>query len=171
MTDPADDAVNDFWNEAKRRIHLEEVSVYIGPSPIAAVPPPAWSFGATPEQADALLDLVLDGTKTATAGALSDYETDDSPLPEPGSMGIVLDGSGNPRALVATTDVRVVRFDEVDAEHARLEGEDDRTLEQWRHVHERFFTEHAAHGFSADMKVVLERFKVVYPKPPSRPRA
>ncbi|GAA3832307.1 ASCH domain-containing protein [Nocardioides panacisoli] len=167
--DPDDEAINDFWNEAKRRIHLEEVSVYVGPSPLAAVPPPAWSFGSA-EQGDALLALVLDGTKTATASALRDYESEDSPLPEPGSMGIVLDGSGNPRALVATTDVRVARFDEVDAEHARLEGEGDRSLDHWREVHERFFAEHAPGGFSPDMKVVLERFKVVYP-PSSRPHA
>ncbi|HWJ81015.1 MAG TPA: ASCH domain-containing protein [Nocardioides sp.] len=166
MTEPAADAVNAFWNEAKRRIHLEEMSVYVGPSPLAAVPPPAWSFGGTPEQADELLDLVLAGTKTATAGALWDYEAEDSPLPEAGQLGIVLDGAGNPRALLATTDVRVVPFDEVDAEHARLEGEGDRTLAHWREVHERFFTEHAAHGrgFSPDMPVVLERFKVVFPQ-------
>jgi uncharacterized protein YhfF len=170
VTSTADEAVNDFWNEAKRRIHLEEVAVYVGPSPIAAVPPPAWSFGATPEQADALLALVLAGTKTATAGALSDYEADGSPLPEPGTLGIVLDGSGKPRALVVTTDVRVVPFDEVGEEHARLEGEGDRTLEHWREVHEAFFADHAPGGFSPDMKVVLERFKVVYPKPASRSR-
>ena len=49
------------------------------------VPPAAWSFGATPEQADELLDLVLDGTKTATASALWDYDADDEPLPEAGA--------------------------------------------------------------------------------------
>lgn len=166
MSDPEQDSLNGFWNEAKRRIHLEEVSVYMGPSPLAAVPPPAWSFGGTAEQADELLALVLDGTKTATASALSDYDADESPLPEPGSMGIVLDGAGSPRALLVTTDVRVVPFDEVDEEHARLEGEGDLTLAHWREVHERFFAEHAedGHGFAPDMPVVLERFKVVYPQ-------
>lgn len=163
----ADDAVNDFWNEAKRRIHLEEISVYVGPSPLASVPPPAWSFGGTAEQADALLALVLDGRKTATASALWEYDAEDSPLPESGNLAIVLDGSGRPRALLATTEVSVVPFDEVDEEHARLEGEGDGTLAHWREVHERFFSEHAAddHGFSPDLPVVLERFRVVYPPP------
>jgi uncharacterized protein YhfF len=165
VSETADQAIDAFWNEAKRRIHLEEMSVYVGPSPLATVPPPAWSFGGTPEQADELVDLVLAGTKTATASALWDYESEQSPLPEPGQLGIVLDGSGYPRALLATTAVRVLPFEDVDDEHARLEGEGDRTLAGWRDVHERFFTEHAAHdrGFSNDMPVVLERFKVVYP--------
>ena len=52
---------------------------------------------------------------------------------------------------------------EVDADHARDEGEGDRSLEHWRAVHERFFTEHAEGGFQPDMPVVLERFRVLYP--------
>ena len=50
----------------------------------------------------------------------------------------------------------MVPFDEVDEEHAYLEGEGDRSLEYWREVHERFFTEHATHdrGFATDMPVV-----------------
>ena len=66
-----------------------------------------------------------------------------------------------------TTQVDIVPFDEVGAEHAFLEGEGDRSLATWRKVHERFFTEHAvhSHGFSRDMPVVLERFAVLYSEP------
>ena len=66
-------------------------------------------------------------------------------------LGIVLDGAGHPRALVVTTEARVVPFDQVDADHARDEGEGDGSLEHWREVHERFFTEHADGGFQPDM--------------------
>ena len=69
--------------------------------------------GRTPEQADALLALVLDGTKTATASALADYEATGEPLPEVGTLGILLDGAGHPRALIETTEVGVVAFGEV----------------------------------------------------------
>ncbi len=160
----ADDAVSAFWENAKRRARLTTLPGYFGPSPLASVQPPAWSFGATPEHADALLELVLAGTKTATATALWDFEAEDEPVPEPGNLSILLDGTGRPRALIVTTDVRTVPFDEVDAEHAWLEGEGDRSLEQWREVHERYFTEHAAHGhgFTRDLPVVLERFEVLY---------
>lgn len=159
-----DDAVAVFWDVAKRRAKLASIPGYFGPTPMESIPPPAWAFGATPEHADELLDLVLAGTKTATASALWDYEAEDEPLPEVGTLGIVLDSAGKPRALVMTTDVAVVPFDEVDEEHARLEGEGDRTLAHWREEHERFFTDHASHAreFTSDMPVVLERFEVLY---------
>ncbi|EWS99812.1 RNA-binding protein [Intrasporangium oryzae NRRL B-24470] len=129
--------------------------------------PPAWAFGATPEQADELLALVLSGIKTATSGALWDYEAEGEELPTPGALDIVTDGRGVPHALIVTTQVDIVPFDEVGAEHAFLEGEGDRSLGTWREVHERFFTEHAVHGrgFSRDMPVVLQRFAVLYSEP------
>jgi uncharacterized protein YhfF len=157
------EAVEAYWNLARVRARLNAAPGYFGPGPLESVPPPAWSFGATPEQADELTDLVLDGTKTATASALWDYEAEGEPLPAPGTLGIVVDGRGAPRALVETTAVTVLPFDEVDEEHAYLEGEGDRSLARWREVHERFFTEHASHGhgFRPDMPIVLERFRVV----------
>ena len=160
-----DDAeVRSFWDLARFHAKLNSAPSYFGPTTLEVLPPSAWSFGATPEQADELLELVLDGTKTATASALWDYEADDEPLPEAGTLSIILDGRDHPRALIQSTAIEVVPFDEVDEEHAYLEGEGDRSLEYWREVHERFFTENASHdrGFAPDMPVVLERFSVVY---------
>ena len=99
-----------------------------------------------PEQSDGL--VVLDGRKTATASANADYVKEGEELPAPGMLGIVLDGAGHPRALVVTTESRVVPFDQVDADHARDEGEGDRSLEHWRAAHRRYFTEHAEGGFT-----------------------
>lgn len=163
----SDDALHQFWELAKVKAKLNRFEVYVGATPLSTVLPPAWAFGATPEQADDLLALMLAGTKTATAGALDDYVAEGEPLPQVGTLAILLDGSGNPRALIETTRVDVVPFGEVDAEHAYLEGEDDRSLESWRRIHERFFTEHADHdlGFRPDMPIVLERFRVIYPTP------
>lgn len=162
--EPSEAEVSAFWAEARRRARLSTMPGYFGPTGLESLQPPAWSFGATPEQADELLSLVLEGTKTATASAVWDYEAVDEPLPSVGTLGIVLDGAGHPRALLVTTRVDVVPFDEVDDEHARLEGEGDRTLRHWREVHEQFFTTHSTHGrgFSTNMPVVLERFKVIY---------
>ena len=162
--------VETFWVLARRQARLERLPAYFGPSALVSLPPPAWSFGATPEQADELADLVAAGTKTATASAADDYAAEGVPLPEAGTLGIVLDGSGHPRALVATTEVSVVAFAEVTEEHAYAEGEGDRTLAGWRTRHEAFFREHDPHGrgFRPDMPVVLERFRVLHPKPPKR---
>jgi uncharacterized protein YhfF len=156
--------VRSFWDLARFHAKLNSAPTYFGPTTLEVVTPPAWSFGASPEQADELLALVLNGTKTATAGALWDFETDDEPLPEPGTLSIILDGREHPRALIECTALEVVPFDQVDEEHARLEGEGDLSLEHWREVHERFFTEVATHdrGFQQDMPVVCERFRVVY---------
>ena len=159
------DDIEAFWQRAQQHADLAQVSSYTGVNPLAVLRPPAWGFGATPEQADELVALVLAGEKTATAGALWDYEAEGEPLPQVGGLSIVLDGAGHPRALIATTEVSVVPFDEVDADHAAAEGEDDRSLDSWRRIHEHFFTLHAEHdrGFQRDMPVVLERFRLLYP--------
>lgn len=162
--------VEAFWVLARRQARLDGVPAYFGPSALVSLPPPAWSFGSTPEQADELADLVVVGTKTATASAADDYAADGVPLPEPGTLGIVLDGAGHPRALVTTTEVSVVAFDEVGEEHAHAEGEGDRTLATWRERHEAFFRDSDPHGrgFRADLPVVLERFRVLHSQPPRR---
>jgi len=159
------DEIEAFWVMARRQARLDSLPGYFGPTPLASVMPPAWSFGATPEQSTELAELVVDGVKTATASAAEDYSAEGETLPEPGLLGIVLDGDGHPRALVATTEVSVVAFDEVGEDHALAEGEGDRTLASWREGHERFFGEHDPHGrgFRPDMPVVLERFEVLYP--------
>ena len=158
-----DNELDAFWDIAREHADLSGVPVFSGANPVRTLRPPAWGFGATPEQSDELLSLVLEGTKTATASSYADYAEEDEGLPEPGMLGIVLDGAGHPRALVVTTETRVVPFDQVDADHARDEGEGDRSLEHWRAAHERYFTEHGEGGFQPDMRVVLERFRVLYP--------
>ena len=165
MVNAEDDELDAFWDIAREQANLVGVPVFTGGNPVRTLRPPAWAFGATTEQSDELVGLVLDGTKTATSSAYADYEKEGEDLPEPGTLGIVLDGEARPRALVVTTEVRVVPFDEVDADHARDEGEGDRSVEHWRQVHERFFTEHADGGFRPDMPVVLERFHLLYPSP------
>ncbi len=157
-------AVESFWELARFHAKLNAAPSYFGPTPLEAVPPPAWAFGADADQADELLALVLEGSKTATATALWDFDDEDEPLPEVGSLSIIVDGRGHPRALIETTAVEVRPFSEVDEEHARLEGEGDRSLEHWREVHRRFFAEVATHDRPIDdsLPVVLERFRVVY---------
>lgn len=155
-----------FWELARRHARFNPLPGYFGETPLDVLQPPAWSFGATPQQADELGALVVNGTKTATAAALWDYQAAAEPLPEVGTMGIITDSAGEPLALIVTTRVDVVPFDQVDADHAWAEGEGDRSLQHWREVHQWFFTEYAEHdrGFSPQMPVVLERFEVLYPR-------
>lgn len=162
-----DSAIVRFWETARSSAGLGRLAVVTGMSSAAVVPPPAWAFGGTPEQADELLALVLDGTKTATASAHWAYEVEGLDLPRPGELAIVLDGAGHPRALVRTVAVEVVPFCEVGEEHARAEGEGDRSLAHWREGHRRLFaTELAAAGrdFSDDVLVVCEALELLYPR-------
>lgn len=127
--------------------------------------PEVWAFGATPVHADALLELVLAGTKTGTASSLWDYEASGDPVPAVGDFSIILDGAGAPRAVLETTRIEIVPFCEVTAEHAHSEGEGDRTLADWRDTHERYWRRYSENerGFARDMPVICERFRLVFP--------
>ncbi|MGX7777208.1 ASCH domain-containing protein [Streptococcus pluranimalium] len=123
----------------------------------------AWAFGSEP---DLLAQLVLDGTKTATASAFDLYELEGEPLPEVGSYDIVLDSQDDAVCIIEITKVSVVPFKDVSAGHAFKEGEGDRSLAYWRQVHKELFSEWLAEAdlaFNEDSKIVLEEFRVVYP--------
>lgn len=138
---------------------------YVTLNPNASDKYDAWRFGYTKELADRLSDLVLLGTKTATASNYALYEIEHEPLPFVGKYNIVLDGDDIAKSIVVTTSVDIVPFDKVSAEHAFLEGEGDRSLAYWREVHEAFFTEEIQKQkgrFDPKMLVVCERFELVY---------
>jgi uncharacterized protein YhfF len=159
-----DAQIDAFWGVARRHARTDRLFADNAAFDDEAHTPAVSAFGATPAQADALLALVLDGTKTATAGALWDYEHEGETLPKVGELAILLDGAQRPRALIEVTQVEVVPYDEVSEEHARLEGEGDLSLAYWREVHEQFFAEVATHGrgFVVTMPVVVQTFRVLY---------
>ncbi len=114
----------------------------------------SFAFGDSPELADELLDLVLKGVKTATCS------TEDEPnTSNPGERWIVLDGRGNPRCVIESTEVTYRRYSEVDAAFARDEGEGDRSLAYWRSAHRRYFERQGK--FSEDMMLMCERFGLI----------
>lgn len=129
---------------------------------LAACPYEAWAFGM---EADRLAHLVLTGEKTATASAYSLYELENEPLPAAGEYSVILDSKDNAVCVIQTNKVSIVPFHAVSAEHAYKEGEGDKSLDSWRKVHEKFFTEQlniVGLEFTPDMKVVCEEFAVVY---------
>ena len=115
-----------------------------------------FQFGDSPELADELLALVLAGTKTATCGALRDFNAQE-PVPEAGRRDVVLDGSGRPACVIETLSVLIQRFDQVDEAFALAEGEGP--YEAWRDAHIAYFDRNG--GYSPDMMLACERFRVV----------
>ncbi len=161
------DELESFWADARIRAKINRVSGYLGVSGKEVLRPPAWSFDGDPGEADALLSLVLTGAKTATSSLRSDYGAEGEQLPQYGSLSIVMDSTDRPRALLRTTDVRIVPFDAVDAAHARAEGEGDGSLEHWRASHAELFAKHSTGTTATDPSrlVVLEIFEVLVAVP------
>jgi uncharacterized protein YhfF len=100
-----------------------------------------------------LVDAVLRGDKTATAGLYGD-----EPLAQAGERFLLLDYDDEPVAIVETTEVRVLRVDEVDLQFARDEGEGFETVADWREAHERFWADREIRD---DTLIVAERFRLV----------
>lgn len=149
--------VEDFW-----LAYLERLP---GDSPAQDEGYEAWSFGDGPEMADELGALVLAGQKTATCSALWELEADGEPPARPGEKSVILDGKDEPLCIIETTEVEIRRFDEVDEQFAREEGEGDCSLEYWREAHRRFFARtlpRIGRHFAEDMPLVCERFCVIY---------
>jgi uncharacterized protein YhfF len=131
-------------------------------------------FGDSAEMADELADLVLTGTKRATAGLARDFGAGKEPPPVLGGHVVLVDGTGRPHAIWRTTDVRTGPFNSVDAQFAWDEGEGDRTLAWWLDAHRAYFERQAAlHGFvfTDDIATIFERFTVVWPPEAADPRA
>ena len=104
VSEPDHPDVRAFWDVARVHAKLNAASSYFGPPPLESVPPPAWSYGDTPSEADEFAGAALaDGGGTTTA-PLADY---DGMLPEEGVMSILCDGKGRPRALIEVTTVDV----------------------------------------------------------------
>src|SRR4029453_16689968 len=114
----------------------------------------SFAFGDGPELADELLNLVINGIKTATCS------TEDEPnTSTPGERWIVLDGQGTPACVIETTEVTYRRYNKVDAAFAYEEGEGDRNLAYWREAHPIYFRRLGR--FSEDMMLMCERFQLV----------
>lgn len=123
-------------------------------------------FGDSPRLADQLLEVVLTGAKRATSELVAEYLLDGGAVPRIGSHWIACDGTGAPRVIIRSIELRIGSFASVDAAFAADEGEDDLSLESWQREHRRYFTRvSAARGatWTEDDEIVFERFRVVWP--------
>jgi uncharacterized protein YhfF len=127
----------------------------------------ATAFGHSRAVADELAQLIAAGDKRAHASLQSDFEADGEELPRPGDHVVVLDGQGQPVAIVRTTHVERRYFNEVDAEFAFECGEGDRSLAYWLVAYRQEFAERAeAQGLQVSERAVLilEYFERVWPQ-------
>ena len=117
-----------------------------------------FTFGDSAMLSAELLALVRAGVKTATCGALRDFQAEGEALPEVGRRDIALDWEGTPALVIETVEVAVRRFREVDVDFALAEGESD-SLDGWQTDHRRYFERNG--GWDPEMQLVCERFRLV----------
>ncbi len=124
-------------------------------------------FGDSAPLADELLGLVLARGKRATAALLRDFASTGELPPRIGSHWVACDGSGRPRVVLRSVELRVGPADSVDDRFARDEGEGDRDRQEWLVGHGRYWMRQLA--LTGDVwdpatePVVFERFAVVWP--------
>ena len=149
------DSAQNFW------VKFCESNLKINPE----TPFQVWYFGLGREDALELCELVLQGKKTATASLVWEYEENPEDAPVLDGYSVVTDFEGNPKCIVQTTELRVLPFNQVDAEFAFDEGEGDQSLDYWRRVHWDYFSIKCAEigkEPSVEMLVNCERFALLY---------
>lgn len=124
----------------------------------------AFYFGSDRQSADHLLQLVLEGKKSATSSAEEEYLLINEREPKIGDFSIVTDFDGNPKCIIQTTEILKLKFNEMTYDICRLEGE-DLTLETWQEKHIDFFDtvgKIVGYEYHPDMMLVFEKFEVVH---------
>jgi uncharacterized protein YhfF len=123
---------------------------------VSELPPFQLGYAGT-ELRRQLVDAVLRGEKTATAGLLTEYEAEHEEPPAVGSRCALLGYDDEVVAVVEVTESRVVPAAEIDEQFARDEGEGFESVEDWRLAHERFF----GCPIGPETQIVAVRFRVV----------
>ncbi|MCL6274446.1 ASCH domain-containing protein [Muricauda sp. 2012CJ35-5] len=117
------------------------------------------------KDADTCADLVCKDIKRATSHSLLGMQYRQETLPKIGDFSVVTDWAGKAKCVIRTTSVKLVPYFAIHAEHARLEGEGDKSLEHWQKSHWDYYTRELSEFNRTpreSMIVVFERFEKVY---------
>ena len=119
-------------------------------------------IGTCGEMRARLNALILAGTKRATAGLLHEYEAEGEPIEQPGELLALVDDDLRRVATLRVTKVEVSRFADVPDAFALAEGEGDRSGDEFRAGHLRFWTREGE-TITDDTMIVQLYFVVVEP--------
>jgi uncharacterized protein YhfF len=121
-------------------------------------------FGDDADMAARLLALIKAGEKSITFTTPRLYQGDRNKTPIVDDLTVVTDFAGTPGAVVRTSWVKTVPFNEITERESQYEGAPVRPLEAWRKVHWDFFTRALApfgEAPSETMPVTVEKFELV----------
>jgi len=125
----------------------------------------SWYFCNTQKCADELAELVKANIKTATCSLKYWYDTAGEKMPQAGEFNVVTNWDGVAQCITKTLKLTEIVFRNMTEELASREGEGDRSLEYWRRVHIKFFSDELKDKgieFSEDMPVIFEEFEKVF---------
>ena len=111
-----------------------------------------WHFGV---DNDKLLNLVLAGKKKATCYLYDENEE----LAKIGDLSVITTSDGKDACIIQTEDVKILPFNEITWDLAKLEGETN-NLEEWIKIHTKFFKTRNK-DFNESTLIVFERFKLL----------
>ncbi len=135
------------------------------PSESAAPVPESWYFCDNEKDAKECAELVCQSVKKATSTSLWWFELHNEPLPKVGNIYIVTDWYGIAKAIIRTTKVEQIPFNQITEEYAAIEGEGDKSLAYWKKVHWDYYTremEVEEEKPSEDMIIVCEQFETIW---------
>lgn len=98
-----------------------------------------------------------------------EFALNDESFPKVGDQYIVTDWFGVAHCIIGTTKLTKIRFGDITAEHAWLEGEGDKSLSYWKDVHKAYYQRQfqgSQYIFNDDMEIIFEEFKVVFAQHP-----
>ena len=117
--------------------------------------------------ADMAVDLVCREIKRARTLSLKGIQLRHEKLAQIGDFYVVTDWKGNAKAIIRTSSVKLLPYFAVRDDHARLEGEGDKSLSHWKKVHwpylERELSPFGAQP-SESMIMVFETFELHFKK-------
>src|SRR3954452_2390525 len=102
-----------FWDAVRNHAGLNDMAAYMGPSSLESIPPPAWSYGQSSEEADEFVNRVIGAGATQIVTPMEAYTATDEDLPVAGTLSILCDGTGRPRVLLVDSVVEEVEADGV----------------------------------------------------------
>ena len=140
-------------------------NAFLATRQVSAQPYDVFHFADSEAVAHELAELVMAGTKRATAGLLWSAEAEGRAIPQPGDLSVVTLWDGTPRCIIETRIVDILPYDAVPASFAAIEGEGDKSLAYWRRVHWEYFgrvCDRLGRPATLQMPVICEQFEVVF---------
>ena len=129
--------------------------------------PDSWYFHDNKEDANRLAELTVNGVKRATtSGLYAWYKEANANLPQVGTIQIITDFEGKAQAIIETTKVDTIPFNQISKEYAALDiGTNIEPLEKWKKAHwdylSRVMKENGEKP-TEEMLLVCEWFKTIW---------